>query len=127
MANLYFSNRDSLQCVDVEFIAIVKAEGNYSRVYYINQHEILLTYGIGKMVEILSEKKGDNCHFVRLGRSIIVNHAYLHKIDLQKQILELSNHGRNVVRINLSKNVLKSYKEAVEKSVLMKKQKIVCE
>ncbi|MBQ6063716.1 MAG: LytTR family transcriptional regulator DNA-binding domain-containing protein [Prevotella sp.] len=121
MAKLYLSNRDSLLCIDLESIALLKAEGNYTRLYYINQHDTLLAYGIGYLFEVLSKMSPGNYHFVRLGRSIIINHTYLQKIDLQKQILELANQGKDKVRISIPKNVLRSYKTTVEKSVVIKK------
>lgn len=121
MSKIYLSNRDSLLCIDVDSIAVLKAEGNYTRLFYINQHEIMLTYGIGYLYEKLSKMKSSDCHFVRLGRSIIINHTYLYKIDLLKQRLELSNQGKDKVAISIPKNVLRSYKTSVEKSVLIKK------
>lgn len=124
MARIYFKTRDTLLSLDLETIALVRAEGNYTRIYYINQHEILLTLGIGRMEQILYESKSSKFHFVRLGRSIIVNHAYFQLIDLQKQILELSDKGRNTVRINIAKPILKSYKEAIEKSVIIEQQRL---
>lgn len=124
MAKLYFKTRDTLLAIDLESIAVVKAEGNYTRLYYINQHEVLLTLGISRLEEILLKHKTENSHFVRLGRSMIVNHAYLQKIDLQKQILELSDKGLRTVRVTVAKPILKSYKDAVEKSIIIKKEQL---
>jgi len=120
MAKLFLSNRDTLLCIDVDSIALLKAEGNYTRMYYVNQHETFLSYGIGQLYEILVKTQSDTSHFVRLGRSIIVNHSYLQKIDILKQIIELSDHGRNTVRISIPKNILKSYKSSIEKSIAIK-------
>ncbi len=124
MAKVYFKTRDTLLAIDLETIAVVRAEGNYTRIYYINQHEILLTLGIGRLEKILHDSKSKNSHFVRLGRSIIVNHAYFQMIDLQKQMLELSDGGRNSVKISIAKPILKSYKEAIEKSVTIEQERV---
>jgi DNA-binding LytR/AlgR family response regulator len=123
MELIYFKTRDSLLCVHLKDIGVIKAEGNYSRIYYLNKHEVLLTVGIGRLETIL-RKKTDDYHFVRLGRSIIVNHKYFQKIDLQKQTLELSNRGLNTVRINIAKSILKSYKDAIEKSLIIKRERL---
>ena len=124
MSKIYFNTRDVLLSIDLEQVAVVKAEGNYSRLYYINKHEILLTLGISRLQELLTNTHNKNVHFVRLGRSIIVNHAYLQKIDIQKQILELSKFGQNIVRVRIPKAILRGYKETIEKSIIIKQEKI---
>ena len=39
MAKLYFNTRDELSCVETDMIAVVQANGNYSRVVYITKKE----------------------------------------------------------------------------------------
>jgi len=117
MAQIIFNTRDQLVSIDTTQIAVVQADGNYSRILFINKREISLSYGISKMEEILKSHSGKREGFVRLGRSIIVNHAYLYKIDLlRKQLVLTSKDGREV-RLNLSKKLLKPYKEAIVKSI----------
>ena len=49
MPKLFFNTRDDLTCIDVNKIAVIQADGNYSRVIYINKREIQLTTGISKI------------------------------------------------------------------------------
>ncbi len=119
MANIFINSRDILITIDPNLVAFVLADGNYSRVLYINKREISLTMGISKVDELLKANGGKRNKFLRLGRSVIINHIYLHKIDLQRQFLILSD-GRQELRLNLSKKLLKSYKEAVVRAIEIK-------
>lgn len=117
MNKLYFNARDELTCININLIALVLADGNYSKVVYITKKEIILTYGISKIEEVLKSCNDSQNLFLRMGRSTIINHNYLHKIDLQKSLLILGDGGINEIKINLPKLVLKSYKEAIVKKV----------
>ena len=117
MAQIIINTRDQLVSIDTNLIAVVQADGNYSRILFINKREISLTYGISKMEEVLKAHVGKREKFIRLGRSIIVNHAYLYKIDLLRQQLVLTSEDGQEVRLNLSKKLLKPYKEAIVKSI----------
>ena len=123
MAKLYFNTRDELRCVDTDMIAFVQANGNYSRVVYITKKEVTITTGITKFEETLKSYNGKKNRFIRLGRSFIINHAYLTKIDVLKQILILSDNDKNEIRVPVPKNILKSYKSAVAKSIKIKEKK----
>jgi len=117
MKKLYFNARDELTCIKMDLIALVQADGNYSRIIYITKKEIVLAYGISKIEEVLKTYNDTHNLFIRLGRSIVVNHNYLQKIDLQKSLLILGDSGINEIRVRLPKQVLKSYKEAILKKM----------
>jgi len=123
MAKLFFDNRDELTCIETDLVAVVKANGNYSRVVYITKREIMLTHGLSKIEEILKSYNNKKNKFIRLGRSIIINHSYLHKIDVLKQQVTLSDGCQNEIRINIPKQILKSYKRATVKSIHLKEEK----
>lgn len=117
MNKLFFNSRDELTCVNVNLVAAVLADGNYSKLLYITGKEFVLTHGISKVEEALKSYNDSHNLFVRLGRSLVINHAYLQKIDLQKSTLTLGNGSNDDIRLNLSKQLLKTYKEAVIKKV----------
>ena len=123
MAKLYFDSRDELTCIDTDLVAVVQANGNYSRVIYITKREVTLTFGISKLEEILKSSNNRKNRFIRLGRSFIINHSFLHKIDVLEQQLILSDGDKNEVRIKLPKLILKSYKTATIKSIQIKEDK----
>ena len=123
MAKLYFDSRDELTCIDTDLVAVIQANGNYSRVIYITKREVMLTCGISKLETILKSSNSKKNRFVRLGRSFIINHSFLHKIEVLKQQLVLSDGDKNEVRIKLPKLILKSYKNATIKSIKIKEEK----
>jgi len=123
MAKLYFDSRDELTCIDTDLVAVIQANGNYSRVIYITKREVMLTCGISKLETILKSSNSKKNRFIRLGRSFIINHSFLHKIEVLKQQLVLSDGDKNEVRIKLPKLILKSYKNATIKSIKIKEEK----
>ena len=124
MAKLFFNTRDELTVIDSEEIAVVQANGNYSKVLTIYRREIMLTSGISKVEQVLKNIKEKRSKFVRVGRSLIVNHSFLQKIDLMKQVMVLSGQG-NEIRVNVSKKTLKVYKDAIAKSIKIKNNETV--
>jgi DNA-binding LytR/AlgR family response regulator len=123
MSKLYFNTRDDLICIDTDLVAAVKADGNYSKVFYINGRIIHLNTGITKMEEILKSLPSKTNRFIRLGRSCIVNHAFLFKIEPLKQQLILSDGYKCDLKVPLPKQTLKTYKDALEKRSDVIKQK----
>ena len=119
MAKIYFNTRDELTAIDSENIAVIQANGNYSKIVTIYRKEIMLTSGITKVEEVLKSVNDARSRFVRIGRSLVVNHSYLQKIDLIKQQMVLSCQG-NEIKINVSKKTLKVYKDAIAKSIKIK-------
>lgn len=115
MNKLYFNTRDELTCIEINLVAAVQADGNYSRVKYVNFKEIVLTHGISKVEEALKKCNDSRNTFIRLGRSVLVNHAFLQRIDLSKSILVLGDSSKNEIRISLPKQVLKTYRDAILK------------
>ena len=119
MAKIYFNTRDELTAIDSEDIAEIQANGNYSKIVTIYRKEIMLTSGITKVEHVLKSDNDARSRFVRIGRSLVVNHSYLQKIDLMKQQMVLSCQG-NEIKINVSKKTLKVYKDAIAKSIKIK-------
>lgn len=113
MAKIYFNTRDELIAIDMETIALIQANGNYAKVITMYGKEIMLTSGLSKVYNTLLKFDSNNSGiFIRLGRSLVINHSCLQRIDLQKKTLTLSFRG-NEIRINVSKGLLKAYKEKI--------------
>lgn len=123
MSKLFFNTRDELSCIETDLIAVVQANGNYSRVVYITKKEVALTTSISKLEENLKSYNSKKNRFIRLGRSYIINHSYLTRIDVLKQVLVLSDNDKNEIRVPIPKNILKSYKNAIAKSIKIKGKK----
>lgn len=113
---LVINNRDELVVLDLSKIAFICAEGNYSRIVTINKRETTMTIGISKLETTIKENALKPVNYVRISRSLIVNHRFLSKIDLVKQVLSLSD-GNNVITIKASKQNLKKYKTATSQAI----------
>lgn len=113
MARLYFNTRDEMTCVETDNIALVKADGNYSKIVYINGRQINITFGISKMDEILKENNDKRNKFVKVGRSYIINHYFVFKIEPLKLQMILSDGDKNNIKVSLPKQTLKAYKDAI--------------
>lgn len=113
MEKMYFYTRDELVAVDFERVAVIQANGNYTRIIYINKHEVMLSMGISKVSEMLSRHHDLATSFYRLGRSSIVNHKFLERIDVQRQMIVLSDLASNEIRLKASKELLKVYKNGL--------------
>lgn len=125
MAKIYVNNRDELVAIESSLVAFVKANGNYCSVYYINKREILLTVSIGDIEQKLKKNNNDLDLFVKVGRSFIINQHYVHRIDLLRQLLILSN-GDTADKdfvIKISKGLLKQYKNALVESIKIKNER----
>ena len=111
MAKINFNSRDELLTLNLDLLAAIQANGKYTRAVYINKREFTLTVNITKVEEAL--KDYHDYRFIRLGRSIIVNHQFLLRIELNKQQLVLSDGYKNDLRIRIPKQNLRDYKEAI--------------
>lgn len=119
MSKLYFDSRDELIALDAEQIAAVVAAGNYSRVLMLRGREVMLTQTLGRVGEHLQRLRAPSARFVRLGRSLVVNHTLLARIDLLRQLLVLSD-GANEIRLKAPKEKLQTYKKAIARTIQIK-------
>lgn len=118
MKRICIKSRDQLVVINLAKLACVVADGNYSKLLYIDKRfpSSLITIGISKLAEILQKGEENQARpvFLRLGRSLIVNQNYLLNISIPKQRILLTDWGENIHAIKVSKPLLKQYKEQYE-------------
>ena len=118
MKRICIKTRDQLVVINLPKLACVVADGNYSKLIYIDKKfpSSLISVGISQLAEIL--KKGEVNQerpvFLRLGRSLIINQSYLLNISIPKQRILLTDWGENVLPIKVPKQLLKQYKDQYE-------------
>lgn len=113
------NTRDELNLIDLDLVACINANGNYSNVLYIDGNKLMVSVGLSQFEKIIKDaitKQGTPNTFIRLGRSVIVNNRYLSQINVLKQTLTLSDRGTHAYRLTVPKTLLKSYKELIRKS-----------
>ena len=120
MAELNFNTRDELIAIDLDLLAVLQANGSYTRIVYITKREYTLSINISKLEEALTAYRKDGYKFLRLGRSVIINHRFLSRIQLTKQQLVLSDGVTHDLRVRIPKQILRQYKEAVANSGIKK-------
>lgn len=122
MHKICLNSRDELLIIDLERIAFFLANGNYTQLNYIGGGKHLLTIGLSKVEEIIRKSwpKEKPSPFIRLGRSLIINQTYLTEISVVKQRLTLSDNGPHIYSLNVSKPLLKDYKEKINEFYMRK-------
>ena len=115
MYKLCLNSRDELLIINLEKIAFFQANGNYTHLNYMEGETHLLTIGLSKVEDIIRKSwpKGKPSPFIRLGRSLIINQAFLSEISVLKQKVVLSDCGSHSYSISVPKPLLKEYKEKI--------------
>lgn len=118
MPKIVLNTRDELTILRMEHVAYVKADGNYIDVVYINNHKLTILLQFSKFYEmVLQTYPVAKCPFSKIGRSLLVNNAYLESISVSKGKLMLSDFQSHRFAIALNKNALKLYKCAIQKAL----------
>lgn len=113
------NSRDELNLVDLDKIACVQANGNYSNIMYIEGQKLMISIGLSQFEQIINkaaEKTADGSGtnpFVRLGRSVIINKRYLTQISMTKQKLLLSDRGKHAYQLIVPRQTLKAFKDTI--------------
>lgn len=111
---IYFNSRNRLIRLDIDKIVYFEGDGNYTYVVTANKQKICLTLNLSHTEEALASQLGDVAkQFMRIGKRFIVNMNYIYQVDIQKQILMLSDCERFLFQMPVSKEALKVVKDLV--------------
>ena len=111
---LYFNSRNRLIRLDIDKIVYFEGDGNYTYVVTANKQKICLTLNLSHTEEALASQLGEVAkQFMRIGKRFIVNMNYIYQVDIQKQILMLSDCERFLFQMPVSKEALKVVKDLV--------------
>ena len=115
MPNLCLNSRDELLIIDVDKIAYLQADGNYTRLTYIGSQQLTLSMSLSKVEKMLAGavSRSTPGAFIRLGRSLIINQTFLTSISTLKQRVVLSDGGTHVYSLPVPKDLAKEYKNKV--------------
>lgn len=107
------NGRDELLVLNLKQIACFKADDDYTVAYYLSGVTTTIAMGLSKIeVAVSCVPKSKTCNYVRIGRSLIINQAYLYQIQVLNQKLILFD-GEKKLSIMVSKDALKRYKQHV--------------
>ena len=113
---LIISNSNELVRVRPERIVYVVSDGNYSTMVLHDKTEQVFTMNLAHFQQMIEEQLGKEAMtFIRIGKQLIVNRAYIFKINPNKQQLIMSDMNVNIAfDLQASKEALKQLKALME-------------
>ena len=113
---LIISNANELVRIKPERMVYVKSDGNYSTMVLHDKTELVFTMNLAPCQQLMEEQLGTEAMtFIRLGKQLIVNRAYIFRINPFKQQLLMSNmQVNNAFELSASKEALKQLKALME-------------
>ncbi len=113
---LIISNVNELVMVKPERVIYVESDGNYSTMVLHDKTEQTFTMNLAHFQQLIEKQLGKEAMtFIRLGKQLIVNRAYIFKINVNKQQLMMSNSDTNIAfTLQASKEALKQLKYLIE-------------
>jgi DNA-binding LytR/AlgR family response regulator len=113
---LIISNANELVRIKPERVVYVESDGNYSTMVLHDKTEQVFTMNLAHCQQLMEEQLGKEAMtFIRLGKQLIINRAYIFKINVNKQQLIMSNtEVNNAFTLQASKEALKQLKTLIE-------------
>ena len=116
---LIISNTNELVRVKPERIVYVESDGNYSTMVLHDKTEHVFTMNLAPCQQLIEEQLGKGAEtFIRIGKQLIINRAYIFKINPTKQQLIMSDMALNhAFTLSASKEALKQLKIYLESTI----------
>lgn len=116
---LIISNANELVRVKPERVVYVVSDGNYSTLVLHDKTEQVFTMNLAHFQQMIEEQLGKEAMtFIRIGKQLIVNRAYIFKINPNKQQLIMSDMDVNIAfDLQASKEALKQLKALIESEI----------
>jgi two-component system, LytTR family, response regulator len=100
--SLKFNSRKGFVMIDPGDIVYCEADWNYTRIFYGDNDEELVTMNLGKVSELIPGER-----FIRISRSILININYLTRVEKKQHLIFLKKNNREysikVSTLNLRK------------------------
>lgn len=111
---LYINSRSELRLVNLDEVAYLKADGNYTDFHFVDGHvrsELSCLSIFEKNIRQAFEKESmENC-FIRVGRSYLVNVDQVASLNFQSQSLTFKS--RAVDRLQITKTPLSDLRQCI--------------
>lgn len=113
---LIISNTNELVRVKPERVVYVESDGNYSTMVLHDKTEHVFTMNLAHCQQLIEEQLGKEAEtFIRIGKQLIVNRAYIFKINVNRQQLIMADMVLNeAFTLSASKEALKQLKAYLE-------------
>lgn len=116
---LIISNTNELVRVKPERVVYVESDGNYSTMVLHDRTEHLFTMNLAHCQQLIEKQLGKEAEtFIRIGKQLIVNRAYIYKININRQQLVMADMALNdAFTLQASKEALKQLKTYIESTI----------
>ncbi|MDE5560697.1 MAG: LytTR family transcriptional regulator [Bacteroidaceae bacterium] len=116
---LIISNTNELVRVKPERVVYVESDGNYSTMVLHDRTEHLFTMNLAHCQQLIEKQLGKEAEtFIRIGKQLIVNRAYIYKINISRQQLVMADMALNdAFTLQASKEALKQLKTYIESTI----------
>ena len=116
---LIISNANELVRVKPERVVFVESDGNYSIMVLHDKTELVFTMNLAHCQQLIEEQLGKEAEtFIRIGKQLIINRAYIFKINPTKQQLVMADMALNhAFELQASKEALKQLKAYLESTI----------
>ena len=109
---LIINSRDELLRIDMTKVIYVEADGNYSNIVLANKLKATVGLNLGQVEKLFAQNFGIKARtYARIGKRYILNLSYLHKINVLRQQLILSDGASFAYQLDISKEALKNLKD----------------
>ena len=99
-------------------IVYISSDGNYSTLMQVDGELRILSHQLGQIEKMIeTQLRNDSNNFIRIGKSLIINRAYIYYINVAKQKLILSDAATFNYSVPASREALKQLKDLVEKEM----------
>lgn len=113
---IYFNTRDELTKVCLDDVMYVFSEGNYLILRFRSGRKQMLLASLGNFEQLTSSIP--DVHFQRIGRSHIINTAYISQINsLRKSITLVDDSLRETMELVVPKDAIRNLKKAMESNL----------
>lgn len=119
---LYFQTRDELTKVNIQKVVYFEADGNYTKVFFVNGCNILILTSLTNIEKLLDETLVNKVHpFIRIGKRYVINTHYIFNLNVVRQKMVLTDCVHSVVyTLCISKEALKKIKQLFVENKLWK-------
>lgn len=119
---LFFQTRDELTKVELQKVVFFEADGNYSKVSFINGNSVLVLTNLANIEKLLEEQLAGRVQpFIRIGKRYVINAKYIFNINVLRQRLVLTDCvSPTVYTLSISKEALKNIKSLYIEKALWK-------
>lgn len=111
--NIHLKSHDEMYLIDLDKVMYFQADDHYAHVHYATGQRFMVTSGLSKIEQALSEQLGESSIFLRMGRKYLVNTHYLFYLNTVKEIIVLADAQGNNHTLHVAKAAIRQAMSAL--------------